>query len=196
MNSSTQNINSKPGHKLSQKWKVIILFTTIIIAGLIGYFFLAQQNQLSKEDFTAIEQRMDSIYANMNLKDIDKVKVCYHYEDSMGKVLKCEVEMAGYVSIKNPDDLPALTKKFSDGLKSISTTSDIWRTNPGSDEPTQNASFSVKDSKLTMGCLASIGTKDGDVSLGRDLPERDLANKAVLVLSCGGGSSKPYFDIQ
>ncbi len=192
--STTQTFSAKRWRKLSRKWWVIILFAMIITAIVIGYFF-TRQNQLSKEDFVAIEQKMDSIYANMNLEDVDKAKICYYYEDGMGRVLKCGIEMAGYIPIKSPNDLVALREKFGEELRLISSTNDIWRTNLGSDDLTQNASFSVKDNHVNMGCLASISTKD-NVLLGRGLPERDLADKAVLVLTCGGGSREPYFDIR
>ncbi len=174
-------------------WIVLALISLALI--LIAYILPRQINHLSDKDFVTIEQKMNDVYAGMSLADIDKAKACYNYKDNMGESLKCEVEMAGYMPAKDLSDLPGITEKFEKQLKLISNTDEIWRPSSGPGAPIKSGSFSVKDSKLNMGCLASVKMEDGKASLGRGLPQKDLTGKVALVLACGGSSRKPYFDM-
>lgn len=182
--------------KLSRKFQIMVVLVACIASIALGYFFLTYWHHLSEKDFAAVEHKMDSVYASMDIKEVDRTKNCHYYEDSMGKILKCDVEMAGYIAITSPTDLPAITEDFAKQLEPISGADDIWRTPLEPDDPTRYAAFVVKDSQLRMGCSATVGTKDGSVALGRSLPKRDLTGKAVLLLQCGGASRKPYFDMQ
>ena len=194
------NIAKPPGvehqRKLSRKLGVVLLLMVAAAFIALAYSVLRHTRQLSEKDFTVVEQKMNSVYANMGVTDKDTAKTCYHYKDSMSKILKCEIEMAGYVPAKDSDDLSDIKDMFDKQLKLISNTDEIWRTTYGSSEPMQNASFGVKDSPVNMGCLASVEARNGKLSSGRALPEKDLTGKVALVLACGGGSSEAYFEMR
>jgi hypothetical protein len=186
---------------IGTKTRKLIIGVTVIgllLASLVLAFKAWQYTtSLSDKDFSAIETRMSAVYTNMEVTQRDTSRQCYHYQDAEGdsKTLKCSVSMAGYVDAKNSDELARVAETFAGQLRPLSNAREIW------DSPRGGGSFrsgvlTVSDSKLNMGCLVSVKTGSDAARLGYGLPQRDAAGKAVLLMSCGGGSREAYFGMR
>lgn len=139
---------------------------------------------------------MDAVYTGMNVTDLDKTRYCYDYRDdeSDPTILKCSVAMASYANT-NESDVAGIAEDFVKQLRSLTDSSEIWdRPGQGKGGPFKSGAINVSKSSPLMGCLVYVKTGTDAIHVGYGLPERDVTNKAALVVACGGASREAYFD--
>jgi hypothetical protein len=172
----------------------------LLVALIAAFNWWLYSMKLSSKDYTSVEQRMSKLYQNMHISDVEKSKYCYHYQDGVGdsKELKCSINMAGYVDAKSDDGLTAIAEDFARHLRTLSKSDNIWNRQDGPyayEGPFRSGVLSVKDSKITMGCLVYVKAASDTRDVDSRLPERNVTGKAILILSCGGSSREAYFEM-